>query len=214
MFRDRTDAGRQLAERLDAFRGAPDALVLGIPRGGVVVAAEVARALGVPLDVVVTRKIGAPGNPEYAVAAMDEDGHVVRSRVAPVSEEYLSRATELDREEIRRRVREYRGSERELQLAGKAVLLVDDGIATGLTARAAIRFVRERGAARVVLAVPVIARTSAEELRRETDELVAVSEPWDFSAVGQFYERFEQTSDEEVRGLLGGTYASRSGNGM
>lgn len=202
MFRDRMDAGRQLAARLAPYKDDATAIVLGIPRGGVVLGAVVAEELHVPLDVVVVRKIGAPGNPEYAVGAMDEDGKVVRSRVAPVSEAYLERAAAEDREEIGRRVREYRGGRDEPQLAGKTAILVDDGIATGLTALAAVRYVRDHGAARVVLATPVIARQSSDELRSVVDELVAVDEPASFYAVGQFYEIFDQTSDAEVRRLL------------
>jgi putative phosphoribosyl transferase len=202
MFRDRVDAGRQLAERLERYRDDPAAIVLGIPRGGVVVAAEVARELRLPFDVVVVRKIGAPGNPEYAVGAMDEDGRVVESGVTHVSQEYLQRASAENRAEIARRVQEYRGGRRELPLQGKTAILVDDGIATGLTALAAVGFVRAHGAVSVVLATPVISRASAEQLRRHVDELVAVSEPAAFYAVGQFYEYFDQTSDEEVRRLL------------
>ncbi len=201
MFLDRAEAGRQLAQRLARFTSDPSAIVLGIPRGGVVVAAEVARELHLPLDVVVVRKIGAPGNPEYAVGAMDEDGRVVRSGVR-VSEEYLARAVAENRAEIERRVREYRGGRGELPVRGKVALLVDDGIATGLTALAAIGYLRAHEAARVVLATPVIARTSAEELAGDVDELVAVSKPATFYAVGQFYDRFDQTSDDEVRKLL------------
>ncbi|HEY3317645.1 MAG TPA: phosphoribosyltransferase family protein [Coriobacteriia bacterium] len=201
MFLDRAEAGRQLAQRLARFTSDPSAIVLGIPRGGVVVAAEVARELHLPLDVVVVRKIGAPGNPEYAVGAMDEDGRVVRSGVH-ASEEYLARAVAENRAEIERRVREYRGGRSELPVRGKVALLVDDGIATGLTALAAIGYLRAHEAARVVLATPVIARTSAEELAGDVDELVAVSKPATFYAVGQFYDRFDQTSDDEVRKLL------------
>lgn len=208
MFRDRQDGGRRLAERLERFRGVPGAVVAAIPRGGVVVAAEVARELGLPLDVVVVRKIGAPGNPEYAIGAMDEDGRVIRGHVAFAGEEHLRREAERNREEIRRRVREYRGGREALDVAGRTVLLVDDGIATGLTALAAVGFLRAHGAARVVLATPVIARSSAEQLRREVDELVAVSEPVDFYAVGQFYTLFDQTGDEEVRSLLAVSTAS------
>jgi putative phosphoribosyl transferase len=209
MFRDRVDAGRQLAARLERFKDDPGAVVIGIPRGGVVVAAEVAHELRLPLDVIVVRKIGAPGNPEYAVGAMDEDGRVLRSDVAHVSDEYLQKAAAENRAEIERRVREYRGGRAEVPVAGKTVLLVDDGIATGLTALAAIGYVHAHGAARVVLATPVIARSAAEEMRRHVDELVAVSEPVGFYAVGQFYEYFDQTSDEEVRRLL--TAGQRAG---
>lgn len=201
MFLDRADGGRQLAQRLARFRDEPSAIVLGIPRGGVVVAAVVARELRLPLDIVVVRKIGAPGNPEYAVGAMDEDGRVVRSGVH-VDEGYLARAVAENRAEIERRVREYRGGRAEPPLQGRTAILVDDGIATGLTALAAVGYLRAHDAARIVLATPVVARSSAEDLAREVDELVSVSQPATFYAVGQFYERFEQTTDDEVRDIL------------
>ncbi len=202
MFHDRVDAARQLAEKLPRFHGAPDAVVLGIPRGGVVVAAEVARILALPLDIVVVRKIGAPGNPEYAVGAIDEDGRVLRNPGASVSADYLEREAPLVRAEVERRLATYRGGRAAVSLEGKTAILVDDGIATGLTARAAVEFVRSRGAASVVLAVPVIAQASAEELRRDVDELVAVGTPAIFYAVGEFYDVFGQTTDAEVERLL------------
>jgi len=202
VFHDRVDAARQLAEKLARFHGAPDAVVLGIPRGGVVVAAEVARILGLPLDIVVVRKIGAPGNPEYAVGAIDEDGRVLRNLGASVSADYLEREAPLVRAEVERRLAAYRGGRAAVPLEGRTAILVDDGIATGLTARAAVEFVRSRGAASVVLAVPVIAQASAEELRRDVDELVAVGTPAVFYAVGEFYDVFGQTTDAEVERLL------------
>src|SRR5665648_806392 len=202
VFADRHDAGRRLAAALERYRGSPDAIVLGVPRGGVVVAAEVARELGLPLDIVVTRKIGAPGNPEYAVGAVDADGRVFAGALAGIPEEYLQRCLLLEREEIARRLHAYRAGRPALDLAGKTVLVVDDGIATGLTLRAAVRYLKDRGARRVVVAAPVAAPDSAVRLRAEADDVVTLDEPPGFSAVGQFYERFDQTSDAEVRALL------------
>jgi putative phosphoribosyl transferase len=201
-FTDRHDAGRQLAAALERYRGATDAVVLGVPRGGVVVAAQVAEALRLPLDIVVTRKIGAPGNPEYAVAAVDGDGTVTVGFVAGVPEGYLERAATTEQAEVARRVAAYRGGRPVLDLAGKTALVVDDGIATGLTLRAAVSYLRRSGAKRVVIAAPVAAPDSAARLRQEADDVVTLAEPPGFSAVGQFYERFDQTSDAEVRALL------------
>jgi putative phosphoribosyl transferase len=211
MFRDRVDAGRRLATLLAGYRG-EDAVVLGIPRGGVVTAAEVARELALPLDVVVVRKLGAPGNPEFAVGAIDEDGAVYRNPEAPVSEAWLERAAREQRDEVARRVARYREGRQGLEVAGRTALVVDDGIATGLTAMAAARFLRGRHADRVVLAVPVIARDSGIGLRRVVDDLVAVEEPRSFFVVGQFYEHFPQTEDDEVIRLLAGA-AERYGTG-
>jgi putative phosphoribosyl transferase len=202
VFSDRIDAGAQLARALERYRGAADAVVLGIPRGGVVVAAEVARILGLPLDIVVVRKIGAPGNPEYAVGAMDEDGSVISGRLGLVSDAYLAGEGRANRVEIERRVAAYRGGRPAPDLTGRTAILVDDGIATGLTSLAAIGFVRSRGATRVVLATPVVASDTARKLAGEADELVAVETPRVFRAVGEFYDRFGQTTDVEVQALM------------
>jgi predicted phosphoribosyltransferase len=202
VFTDRRDAGRQLAAALERYRGAPDVVVLGVPRGGVIVAAEVARELELPLDIVVTRKIGAPGNPEYAVAAVDGDGVVLAGYVDGLPDGYLGRAALAEKAEIARRLRDYRGGREALALRGMAAIVVDDGIATGLTLRAAIAYLRRHGAARVVIAAPVAAPDSAARLRSEADDVVTLAEPAGFSAVGQFYERFDQTSDAEVQALF------------
>lgn len=180
----------------------PDAVVLGVPRGGVVVAAEVARALGLPLDVVVVRKLGAPGNPEYAVGAVDEDGRVVGGTSSLVSEAYLEEAAREGREEIARRLRLYRQGRGPLEVAGREVVLVDDGIATGMTLHAALDSLKRRGAKRVVVATPVAAPEAAARLGLPPDDFVALLVPPGFGAVGQFYREFDQTTDAEVVELL------------
>lgn len=203
MFRDRAEAGRLLAEELSSgFAGASDVVVLGIPRGGVIVAAEVARRLGLPLDVVIACKIGAPGSPEYAVGAIDPDGVVTanpQARYSPAELEHMGRPV---RERIVLREELYRGGRPVRELSGATVIVVDDGIATGLTARAALEYVRRKGAARVVLATPVIAPGSVAAFESLADEVVSVEEPAGFRAVGQFYRHFEQTSDDEVLSAL------------
>lgn len=201
MFADRVDAGRQLAEACHGRVGA-DALVLGVPRGGVVVAAEVARALGLELDVVVVRKIGAPGQPEYAIGAIDEAGRVLGVRSGTADEAYLRDAAERGRGEIARRLAAYRGGRERPRIDGREVLLVDDGVATGSTLHAAIESVRAAGALRVVVAVPVAAPSAATALRALADDLIVIAEPMDFYAVGQFYRAFGQTSDAEVVAAL------------
>lgn len=201
MFSDRVEAGRMLAKALRDVVGA-DAVVLGVPRGGVVVAAEVARALGLPLDVVVVRKLGAPGNPEYAVGAVDEDGRVVGGTSSLVSEAYLEEAAREGREEIARRLRLYRQGRGPLEVAGREVVLVDDGIATGMTLHAALDSLTRRGAKRVVVATPVAAPEAAARLGLPPDDFVALLVPPGFGAVGQFYREFDQTTDAEVVELL------------
>lgn len=190
-----------LAKALREVVGA-GAVVLGVPRGGVVVAAEVARALGLPLDVVVVRKLGAPGNPEYAVGAVDEDGRVVGGTSSLVSEAYLEEAAREGREEIGRRLRLYRQGRGPLEVAGREVVLVDDGIATGMTLHAALDSLKRRGAKRVVVATPVAAPEAAARLGLPPDDFVALLVPPGFGAVGQFYREFDQTTDAEVVELL------------
>ncbi|MBA4370117.1 MAG: phosphoribosyltransferase [Coriobacteriaceae bacterium] len=197
IFRDRVDAGRSLAALLGAYRDAPGTVVLGVPRGGVIVAAEAARELGLPLDVLVVRKIGHPGNPEYAVAAVDAAGHVLRGR-EPVSEAYLEAEARAGQAEALRRERVYRGDAPPLDLAGRTALIVDDGVATGLTLRSAVDSARAHGAARVIVAVPVASREAARLLTEAADDFVAVDVPDFFQAVGTFYSVFGQTSDAEV----------------
>ena len=201
MFTDRREAGQDLAEVLRG-RVEADALVLGVPRGGVVVAAEVARELGLELDVVVVRKIGAPGNPEYAIGAVDEDGEVIGGAEAAADPAYVRRAAEEGRAEIGRRLAAYRHDRPRARIAGREVVIVDDGIATGMTLRAAVESLRRRGAARVVIAAPVAAPESVRMLREVADEVMVLETPSRFWAVGQHYRRFEQTTDAEVIGLL------------
>ncbi len=181
-------------------------MVLGLPRGGVPVAFEVARALGAPLEVLVARKLGAPGNPEYALGAIAEGGAVVLEDEAVAEsgagEAELARLVEQETAELARRVRAYRGDRPLPPLAGRTAILVDDGIATGRTALAAVRALRRLGPRRLVLAAPVAAAETAAKLRGEVDELVCLAEPELFFAVGSWYERFGQTSDDEVRELL------------
>lgn len=208
-FRDRVDAGRKLAAALEQYRSASDAIVIALPRGGVVVGAEVAQALSLPLDIVIPRKIGAPGNPEYAIGAIAESGDPVWDHQAisltDASEEYLAKVVAKERAEAQRRLTTYRGDRPPRTLRGKTIILVDDGIATGLTMRAAIATIRSEGASRIVLAVPVAAADSIAKLRddlRLSDEIIVLHAPQWFGAVGAFYDMFEQTTDEEVITLL------------
>jgi putative phosphoribosyl transferase len=204
-FRDRADAGRALAARLDHLRG-EDIVVLGLPRGGVPVAAEVAAALEAPLDVIVVRKLGAPMQTELAMGAIGEGGILVRNEdvlaVAGISDAELDAAERRERRTLDERAAALRGDGPPVPLAGKTVVVVDDGIATGSTARAACLVARARGAARVVLAVPVAPASSLKSFASVADEVVCVDAPVQFFAVGQWYEDFSQTSDREVRELL------------
>jgi putative phosphoribosyl transferase len=206
MFLDRRDAGRMLAKQLEALAGRDDVLVLGLPRGGVPVAFEVATALRAPLDVFVVRKLGVPGQEELAMGALASGGLRVLNqdvvRTLDISPETVDAVASREAEELTRRERLYRGDRPAPELAGKTVILIDDGLATGSTMRAAAAALRQRGPARVIVAVPVAARQTCEQLRREVDEVVCAATPSPFLAVGQWYAEFGQTSDEEVRELL------------
>jgi putative phosphoribosyl transferase len=210
-FADRTEAGRALGERLAAeleHHPAPPGgvLVLGLPRGGVVVAAAVARRLGAPLDAFGVRKLGLPGQPELAMGAIASGGVVVLNEEviyrSGVSKDTLARVVAAERAELERRERAYRGDRPPVTPAGALVILVDDGLATGATARAALRAVRRTGPAEVWLAVPVCPRGAVQEFAAEADRVVCLSEPRPFSAVGRHYRRFDSTTDGEVRALL------------
>src|SRR3954471_994073 len=205
-FRDRAEAGRLLAERLRQYAGRDDVPVLALPRGGVPVAYEVARALGVPLDVFLVRKLGVPGHEELAFGAIATGGvrllnpDVVRGLGIPPH--IIDRVTAIERAELERREREYRGDRPPPDVRGKTVILIDDGLATGASMRAAVAALRQEKPARIVVAVPIAAPTTCEEFEDEVDEVVCARTPEPFYAVGLWYEDFSQTSDEEVRGLL------------
>lgn len=204
-FVDRVDGGRRLARELDRMRG-EDVVVLGLPRGGVPVAAEVAHALGAPLDVIVVRKLGVPRRPELAMGAIGEDGvrilNGVVVRATRVDERAITAVERAERTELARRVRRFRGERARIPLAGRVAVVVDDGMATGATAAVACRVARAQGARSVVLAVPVAAPEAVDRLRAEADEVVCLTTPALLYAVGQWYDDFRPTTDDDVCTLL------------
>lgn len=204
-FQDRIKAGRQLAAALAGYTDRPDVVVLALPRGGVPVAFEVAKALRVPLDVFLVRKLGVPAHQELAMGAIGSGGSMVLNHsvvsALGVSAEVIDEVVERELRELERREHLYRGQNPAVAIGGRTLILVDDGIATGATMRAAIRTLRD-SAGRLVVAVPTAAARTADELRPEVDALVSLIEPVDFYAVGQWYEDFSQTTDEEVTELL------------
>ncbi|MGN6126360.1 MAG: phosphoribosyltransferase [Humibacter sp.] len=206
IFEDRLDAGRRLAAACRPFRDAwPRPVVLGIPRGGVPVAAAVAEALDAPLDVIVVRKLGLPGNAEVAMGAIGEGVRVLDDdliRAVSVSAEQLARVEEREQAELARRLGRYRDDRHPVETAGRTAIVVDDGVATGATARAACAVVRAQGAASVVLAVPVAPPDWMPSPGADADTLVCVARPERFFAIGQWYRDFTQTTDDEVRELL------------
>src|SRR5882724_9889806 len=205
-FANREEAGRLLAEKLEKYAGRNDVIVLGLPRGGVPVAYEVAQKLGVSLDVFVVRKLGVPGFEELAVGAIASGGVRVLNedvaRALPNAQELIESVTAKETAELERREQSYRDGRPAPELRDKTIILIDDGLATGATMRAAVKALRQRGVAKIVVAVPVGPPDTCREFEDEADEVVCASEPEFFQAVGQYYEDFSQTSDDEVRDLL------------
>lgn len=204
MFIDREDAGRRLAEKLSSYRG-KDAVILALPRGGVVIGYEVARALNLPLDIVVVRKIGHPANPEYAICAVDEKGSFLcnEAEIKSVDQSWLKEEILRQKNEALRRIEVYRGGRNSEEIGGKIIILVDDGIATGLTIRAAIKSIRKQNPKELVVAVPVVPHDTVIELRKEADMVIVLDDdPSYLGAVGAYYNYFPQVSDEEVIELL------------
>jgi predicted phosphoribosyltransferase len=205
-FRDRFDAGRRLAAELSEYADRPDVLILALPRGGVPVAFEVARALHAPLDVFLVRKLGFPGHEELAMGAIATggvrilDGEVLRMFNVPL--DIVERVTEKERRELERREQQYREGRPAPQVEGHTVILIDDGLATGSTMRAAVAALRKEGARKIVVAVPVAPVETCESLREEVDEIICAVTPEPFRAVGLWYADFSQVTDEEVRELL------------
>jgi predicted phosphoribosyltransferase len=206
VFRDRTEAGRVLAERLAAYANRPDVVVLALPRGGVPVAYEVARALHAPLDVFIVRKLGLPGHEELAMGAVASGGLMVLNdqvvRALRIPNSVIESVAAWEQEELARRERLYRGDRPPPDVRGKTVILVDDGLATGSTMLAAVKALRQQQPARIVVAVPIASPDTCELLRTEVDDVVCAATPEPFYAVGLWYRDFSQTTDDEVRELL------------
>jgi predicted phosphoribosyltransferase len=205
-FQNRSDAGRQLAAQLTQYANHPDLRILALPRGGVPVAFEIAQTLHAPLDVWVVRKLGAPGIPELAIGAIATGGvQLISPGISGrlgLSHRQIEEIAAPERIELERREKAYRGARPPVDVSGQTVILVDDGLATGATMRAAIAALRHRHPARIIVAVPVAARSVCDQLSREADQVICLWTPADLDSVGQWYENFSQTSDEEVCDLL------------
>lgn len=206
VFQNRVEAGKKLATKLSSYKKTKNLIVLGIPRGGVVVGKQLAEFLHSPLDVIVTKKIGAPGNPELAIGAVGAIGEpVINEELAArvgADEKYLKSQIANLKSEVARRIKEYRGNRPPLSLKNKTVIITDDGVATGATMEAAVEVVRQQNPKKIIVAIPVIARDSLAKIEAKADEIVYLDAPLMFFAVGQFYESFPQISDEEVVKLL------------
>jgi predicted phosphoribosyltransferase len=207
-FPNRTIAGRALALALDHYAGREDAVVLALPRGGVPAGREIALRLRIPLDIIIVRKLGLPGQPEVAMGAIAGGGFRTMNpgivATAGITNDELNSVIQSEQSELERREHLYRGGRPPADLKGRAVILVDDGIATGATMRVAMQAVRHAGAARLIVATPVVHPAMLEELRGEADEVVALFTPGDLHSIGQWYDDFPQLTDEEVRAMLSG----------
>lgn len=208
LYKDRRDAGKKLASLLTHYKDREDTLVLALPRGGVVVGHEVAKELHCPLDIIIIRKIGAPMQPELAIGAISETGAAVLNQdiisAYGISERYIKKEISKQREEISRRISLYRGGKGITSVNGKIIILVDDGVATGATIKAAIETLKEGDISRLVAALPVSSVGAEKEIKNIVDEWVCLKTPWDFMAVGGYYKDFTQVTDEEVARLLKG----------
>lgn len=206
LFKDRVDAGKKLAKRLENFAGRKDVIVLALPRGGVPIAFEVAKAINAPLDVFLVRKLGMPGQEEFAMGAIAPGGIRVRNedviRYGKISDETIEAVAQKENQELDRRMSEYRGTRPFPELDGRSVILVDDGLATGATMRAAVKAVKSLNPAKVIVAVPVGAMETCSEFEFEVDETICMETPRSLSAIGVWYDDFSQTSDQEVRDYL------------
>lgn len=213
IFQNRAEAGQQLASRLVKYANREDVVVLGVPRGGVPIAFEVATALNLPLDIFVLRKLGVPGHEEFAFGAIGSGGVRVLDRQivesVGLSDMVIELVTRAERAELARREQIYRGGRPPLDVRGKTVILVDDGIATGASLRAGVHAIRQMKPAAIVIAAPVAPRSTVHRLRHEVDDVVCVETPERFYGVGQFYHDFSQVSDEEVNALLDSAYRQR-----
>lgn len=206
IYKNRQQAGQKLAEKLNEFKGQKDTIILALPRGGVVTAFEIAKELNLPLDLVVPRKIGAPENEEYAIGAITETGEGIFNQEAidslRIPKSYLDNKIVEEKKEAQRRLKKYRQDRPPLNLENKIVIIIDDGIATGLTMQAAIKSVKEKKARKIIVAVPVSAKDSIIAIEKEVDKIICLQAPIFFGAVGAFYENFGQTTDEEVIELM------------
>ncbi|MFH1781497.1 MAG: phosphoribosyltransferase family protein [Patescibacteria group bacterium] len=206
MFKDRADAGKKLAKKLENYKNNEKAIVATIPRGGVATGFEVAKYLNLPLDVVVTKKIGAPGNPEYAIGSINRHGDILVDEDAVLmtgaSQEYLEEQSKILKQKVEEKLKMLKGDKPVTSFKDKVVILVDDGIATGYTALAAAKFLKDEGAKKVVMAMPVVPADNIDKFKDKVDEFIYLESPVMFASVGQFYQDFTQVEDEEAKELL------------
>ena len=202
IFKNRLEAGQKLAEKLIKYKDQKNILVIGLPRGGLILAQEIAKKINSPLDIVVPRKIGAPNNPEFAIGAITEEGEPFLNEdiidYYKISKEYIAQEIAQEKKEAQRRLKVYRGGKKAISYKDKIIILVDDGIATGSTMLAALAFLKKKKVKKIIVAVPVLAKDTIKIIKKEAEELIYLEAPLLFRAIGAFYREFTQTTDQEV----------------
>ena len=206
IFENRIEAGKLLSEKLIKYKNNKDTIVIGLPRGGVVTAYQISKELNLPLDIIITRKIGAPHNPELAIGAITQDGQIIIDKkiveMTKVDKKYINQIAKIETIEAQRRLKLYRGKRTPLNLKKKTILLADDGIATGNTIKAAIEYAKKIGVKKIILAIPVAPQEEIKELQKEVTEIICLDQPSPFFGIGQFYKNFEQVTDKQVINLM------------
>ena len=202
MFKNRKDAGQKLAEKREKYQKIKNGVVVAIPRGGVVTGYEISKKLSLPLEVVVTKKIGAPGNPEYAIGSINRHGDIFINEQLNISKDYIDQESIKLKQQIKKKLKKLKGNDQQMDFKDKIVILTDDGIATGYTMLAAIKFIKSEKPKKIILAIPVVPADNVDKFRGLVDEFIYLEIPVLFAAVGQFYEQFGQTTDEEAKELL------------
>ena len=206
MFKNRIEAGKKIAQKLISYKNNKNILVLGLPRGGIILANEIAKKINSQLDIIVPRKIGSPYDPEFAIGAITEEGEAFLNKDIinnyNISKEYIDKEIIKEKKEAKRRLKIYRGNKKLIDYKDKIIILVDDGIATGSTILAAIFSIKKFKPKKIIVAVPVLSRDIINIIKKEVDKLIYLEAPFFFEAIGSFYEEFEQTSDKEVKGIM------------
>ena len=206
IFKNRLEAGQKLAEKLIKYKDQKNILVIGLPRGGLILAQEIAKKINSPLDIVVPRKIGAPNNPEFAIGAITEEGEPFLNEdiinYYKISKEYIAQEIAQEKKEAQRRLKVYRGEKEAISYKDKIIILVDDGIATGSTMLAALAFLKKKKVKKIIVAVPVLAKDTIKIIKKEAEELIYLEAPLLFGAIGAFYKEFDQTTDQEVIAIM------------
>ena len=206
IFENRIEAGKLLSKKLTKYKNKKNTTVIGLPRGGIITANQISKELNLPLDIIVTRKIGAPHNPELAIGAVTQDGQIIIDKdiveLIKADEKHINQIAKKEKIEAERRLKLYRGKREPLNLINQTIILTDDGIATGNTIKAAIKYAKKIGVKKIILAIPIAPKEKIRSFKKEVDEIICLEQPLEFYGIGQFYKNFEQITDEQVINLM------------